>query len=336
MEFCASRPVDCRESDLVEERTISTIARLQLRDSLVSLTAVHLLLTYKCDSECDHCFVWSSPDSPGTMSVKQIDKILKQSADIKTVKRIYFEGGEPFLFYPILVKGVEEARKQGFEVGIVSNAYWATDKEDSYRWLEPLARHEIADLSLSMDGHHGSTESRRRTRMALLAAKDLTIPASAISIRGVEFYSCQPQGSSSDGDLYFRGRAAVNLASKAKGKAWRTLDSCPEDPPNITRVHIDSYGNVQFCQGVSIGNVWRKPLRDVIEELKVESHPIIGPLTRGGPCSLSKERGIKPKKKYADACHMCYELRCSLRRRKKFSKTLTPDQAYGVGVKKAT
>jgi len=307
---------------------------LQLCDGLVSLTAVHLLLTYKCDSECDHCFVWSSPDSQGTMSVKQIVNILKQSADIPTVKRIYFEGGEPFLFYPILIKGVEEARRLGFEVGIVSNAYWATDKEDSYRWLEPLARHEIADMSLSMDSHHGSTVSRRRTRMALLAAKDLAIPASAISIRGVEFYSCHPRGSGRGGDLYFRGRAAVNLAGKAKHKAWRTLARCPEEPPNITRVHVDSHGNAQFCQGITIGNVWRRPLRAITEELVVESHPIIGPLMRGGPCSLSRELGVRPKKAYADSCHMCYELRRSLRRRKEFARILTPDQAYGIGANK--
>ncbi len=27
----------------------------------MKLTGLHLLLTYKCIYECDHCFVWGSP-----------------------------------------------------------------------------------------------------------------------------------------------------------------------------------------------------------------------------------------------------------------------------------
>ena len=63
-----------------------------------ALAGVHLLLTYKCTSEGDHCFVWSSPQASGTFSTKQIERVLKQARQITTVPRIYFEGGEPFLF----------------------------------------------------------------------------------------------------------------------------------------------------------------------------------------------------------------------------------------------
>ena len=49
------------------------------------LTGLHLLLTYQCTFECDHCFVWGSPWQPGTMTVDAIDEILRQAQDLGTV-----------------------------------------------------------------------------------------------------------------------------------------------------------------------------------------------------------------------------------------------------------
>ena len=71
------------------------------------LTGLHLLLTYQCTFECDHCFVWGSPFQTGVMTLKQIGEILHQGEALGSITSIYFEGGEPFLYHPILVKGVE-------------------------------------------------------------------------------------------------------------------------------------------------------------------------------------------------------------------------------------
>jgi len=50
------------------------------------MRGIHILLTYRCIFDCDHCFVWSSPDSAGTMTLSEIKKILDEAkdADIKT------------------------------------------------------------------------------------------------------------------------------------------------------------------------------------------------------------------------------------------------------------
>ena len=63
---------------------------------------------------------------------------------------------------------------------------------------------------------------------------------------------------------------------------------CPEKPPNIERVHVDCFGNVQFCQGITIGNLWKRGLKQIMAELDPEEHPIIGPLIRGGPAALAR------------------------------------------------
>jgi len=300
-----------------------------MEEAVPRLTGVHLLLTYKCDGECDHCFVWSSPGSGGTMTVEQVERIIDQAKDIPTVNTIYFEGGEPFLFYPVLLRGVQYARERGLEVGIVSNAYWATSKSDSKLWLQPMAERGIADLSLSADEYHGPDDSARKVRVASSAAKELSVPVGVLKVRGIEFYSCDSDKKRTGGDLYFRGRAAEKLAGKAAKRPWATMTKCPEEPPAIGRVHVDSAGNVQFCQGITIGNVWRTPLERVMGRLNPERHPVIGPLARGGPAQLAKETGVRPSRAYADPCHMCYMVRKELRRRGAFPRILRPDQAYG-------
>ena len=97
----------------------------------MKLTGLHLLLTYQCNFECDHCFAWGSPWQSGTMTLADIRHVLEQAKEIKTLEWIYFEGGEPFLYYPILLKGVQIAFGMGFQVGLVSNSYWANSVEDA-------------------------------------------------------------------------------------------------------------------------------------------------------------------------------------------------------------
>jgi hypothetical protein len=69
---------------------------------------------------------------------------------------------------------------------------------------------------------------------------------------------------------------------------------------------------------------------DLCENYDPDTHPICGPLLRGGPVALVTEYGIPHADEYADACHLCYEARLALRER--FPETLAPDQMYGVGL----
>lgn len=294
-----------------------------------SLTGLHFLMTYKCTYECDHCFLWGSPKATGTFSAKQIEDVLGQARELGTVEMVYFEGGEPFLYYPVLLRGVELARGMGFKVGLVTNAYWATELEDAVRWLSPLAKLGIEDLTVSTDEYHGAGEEAENARRAKQAADGLGIPLNVAEVTRIDFYACKGTGSE-EGNLYFRGRATQDLAKKARKRPWKTLTECPEEPPAIGRVHVDVHGNVQFCQGITIGNLWEKRLKAIMAELDPDKHPIIGPLMRGGPAQLSKELGIRPRRGYADACHMCYELRAEARKRNMLPGTLRPDQAYGV------
>jgi MoaA/NifB/PqqE/SkfB family radical SAM enzyme len=296
----------------------------------MKLSGVHLLLTYRCTFECDHCFVWGSPRQEGTMTLKMIRHVLDQARALGTVEWIYFEGGEPLLFYPILVRGVQEAAASGSRVGLVSNAYWATSQEDAEAWLEPLAD-TISDLSLSSDLYHASERLSQQVRDARTAAKKLGIPVNVVSIAEPEASACRGTGQLPHGEsgVMFRGRAAEALTSRAPHRPWTEFRECPhEDLEDPGRLHVDPLGFAHVCQGIALGNVLTEGLSEICRRYEPSSHPICGPLLEGGPTELARRYGLQPREAYADACHLCDESRRHLRSR--FPEVLTPDQMYGV------
>jgi hypothetical protein len=294
------------------------------------LTGLHLLLTYECNYECDHCFVWGGPSQKGTMTEEVIEHILAEAMATATIQWIYFEGGEPFLCYETLCNGVRLARAVGFKTGIVTNAYWATSETEAIERLVPLAG-QVDDLSISDDTYHGSREGARYPEIARGAARQLGIPVETISVAEPEAAQVAaaagklPAGESA---VLYRGRAAARLSARAVGKPWESLDRCPwEDLRAPERVHVDPYGNLHVCQGISIGNLLRRSLEGILADYDPDGHPIVGPLLAGGPAEIVRRYGLPHEDGYADHCHLCYEARRLLRER--FPKVLTPDQMYG-------
>src|SRR4030042_5858760 len=144
------------------------------------LTGIHFLLTYACNFECDHCFLYCGPHAEGTFTLEQIEAALDQVQQLGTVEMVYFEGGEPFLYYPLMVDGIRLARERGFQAGIVTNSYWATTERDAELWLKQLAALGLADLRVSDDAfQHGAQEDNPAKR-ALRAAERLGLPADTI------------------------------------------------------------------------------------------------------------------------------------------------------------
>lgn len=287
----------------------------------MKLSGLHILLTYQCTCECDHCFVWGSPRQTGTLTLEQVEDVLNQAKEAG-VTSIYFEGGEPFLYYAILTRAVRMAADMGFSVGIVSNAYWANSVADATEWLRPFAG-RLSDLSVSSDLFHCEKCLGERPQNAVVAAKWLGIPTGVISV-------AQPEATEHDqGQIMYRGRAAEKLAERADSRPWEGFDSCPhEDLREPGRIHLDPLGNLHICQGIVIGNLFEKPLKQICEEYDADACPICGLLLSGGPAALVTEYNLPHASHYADACHLCYKARDNLRLR--FPKILAPDQMYGV------
>lgn len=296
----------------------------------MQLSGLHLLLTYQCTFECDHCFAWGSPWQEGTMALQDIRHVIQQAHQLGSVEWIYFEGGEPFLYYSTLVKGVEMAAKASFKVGLVSNAYWAISLEDATEWLRPLAAW-VQDLSISSDLYHYSQKLSRQSRYASQAAEALGVPNGVISIAQPDCRAEEAHGQLSPGDsaVSYRGRAALKLAEGARKQPWNTFTECPhEDLLDPGRVHVDPMGYLHICQGISIGNLYQDSLKEICAGYDPQAHPITDPLLTGGPAELADRYQVPRAEAYADACHLCYTTRTALRSR--FPEYLLPDQMYGA------
>jgi hypothetical protein len=277
--------------------------------------------------------VWGSPWQTGTLTLANIRHIVREAQDLGTITSLYFEGGEPFLYYATLLAGVRLAKEAGFEAGIVSNGYWATSVDDAIEWLRPFAG-LISDLSVSSDEYHYEEQLSQQARNACAAADRLGIPVGTICIAPPE--TADPalvvgQLPESESGVMYRGRAAEKLSAKARQHPWSQFTACPhEDLRDPGRVHVDPLGNLHICQGIVIGNLFQTPLKEICARYDPDKHPITGPLLRGGPIELVQDYGLSHRAAYADACHLCYEARRVLRDR--FPEILAPDQVYGVGL----
>jgi hypothetical protein len=299
-----------------------------------ALKQIHILLTYGCTFECDHCFLYCSPRSAGTFTRDRIAVVLDQAKEIGSVGWIYFEGGEPFLYYALMVEGLRLARNMGFETGVVTNGYWATSEEDAEVWLRPLVELGVADLSMSDDSFHGGDGEAAPVKAAIGAADKLGLPVNVIRVNEPTPESdADAAGRKGDaiegGPVRFRGRAVDRLSGGLPRRPGSTFTECPyENLQSPGRVHVDAFGNVHFCQGLSIGNMWEKPLSQLLTDFDAQSHPICGPLVEGGPALLARSCGVSYDEGYVDACHLCFLTRRSLIDR--FPEFLTPRQVYGL------
>lgn len=300
---------------------------------------LHVLLTYQCTKECDHCFVYSSPfsSSKGTFSLQQIKEVINEANKLGTIKRFYFEGGEPFLFFPLLKKSMKLVKENGYEIGIVTNGFWLTNTEDGKLWLKDLADIGIDDLSVSDDCYHNESLETKTGELMMELARELHIPSDVITIQEPEIISDKvSKGKIVGGGVKFRGRAVEKIITHLnlpKRPASMFSKCSSEDLLNPGRVHLDAYGNIQLCQGITMGNMWETPLSEILSNYDGNKHPIWGPIAHGGPIELANQYNIEIYNDYVDECHMCYDLRMKMKKRENFAKVnlyLQPDQVYGL------
>jgi MoaA/NifB/PqqE/SkfB family radical SAM enzyme len=297
------------------------------------LKEVHFLLTYQCNFECDHCFLYCSPYSEGTFTIQQVDDLLREAKALGTVETIYFEGGEPTLYYPLLVESIRRASNLGFQVGIVSNAYGALTEKDAEIWIQPLVEAGLNVLSVSEDDFHYQNPEKAPPVYARIAAERYQLNAFPICIEPPEVIQdpdpTKKGQSLIEGGAKFRGRAADTLAKGLPTRPWTEMIECPyEDLVIPSRVHVDPMGFIHICQGISIGNFLNESFSTIINSYQPQEHPICGPLIRGGPAGLIKELEITPAPEFVDECQACFLTRRELT--SIYPDELAPLQVYGL------
>ena len=136
-------------------------------------------------------------------------------------------------------------------------------------------------------------------------------------------------GSIIAGGATFRGRAVDKLSQGLPTRPWKEFVECPdEDLLTPSRVHVDPFGHILICQGISIGNFFKQPLSEILTDYDPDAHPICGPLHHGGPAKLIEDLNLKIEDDYIDECHCCFAIRRQILN--KFPDILAPRSVYGL------
>ncbi len=177
---------------------------------------------------------------------------------------------------------------------------------------------------------HGAILSYEELALIVRAAAELGVSSGAICIDEptVEF-GVEKGEPVIAGGAVLRGRAVEKLTEGLPTRPWEEFDECTrEELRDPGRVHLDAFGHVHLCQGLSMGNMWETPLSRLVEGYDADAHPICGPLLRGGPAELVRAYDLDLRGEYVDECHLCFLARKALI--DKFPEYLAPRQVYGL------
>lgn len=283
------------------------------------LSGIHLLLTYKCNAACRHCFLNCGPSKNGLLSIDQVRRYLDDADRMNGGAYFFVEGGEPFLYREHLEQVIREISGRGYWVGALTNGFWATSSSKAREVLRPMAEAGLGTLGISADDFHFEYVDQK---VALRAAK----VAAEMGLEG-SILTCGPA------DLACRGRAS-NSTLQCSASGYLTPEACTDCSERLddpSRVHIGPGGEIHLCQGLLLGeSAEERSLREILEDYEPERHPIAAPLLRGGPAELARQAqasGFSPSRdRYADSCQLCYEVRSFLR--DSYPDHIGPAQVY--------
>lgn len=295
---------------------------------------INLLLTYTCPLRCKHCYVFSNPRAKGKFTNGSLKEILNQMVELDSVEWIIFNGGEPFWHFQLLLSGIKQARRSGFKVGVITNGYFARTEGTAANFLRPIRQLKVSHLYISDDTFHYNTKKDTPAKRALRAAASIGIPSSRVCIGSnpninTKILAKDDDSPKFESRLKLRGRAATLSTDEINSSNWHEFTQCPlEDMDKPERISIDPFGNVSVCQGLTLGNAFISPLKSIIKSFKIENHPVLSLLKKGGPALLTKHFSIQPENGYGDACHLCFMTRTALM--DLFPQYLAPKQVYGL------
>jgi MoaA/NifB/PqqE/SkfB family radical SAM enzyme len=134
------------------------------------------MLTNKCSAKCGICCCECGPEKNDVMP----EDLLLQTIDGLTradgINGVGFSGGEPFLHYDLLKKGLSRAKRNGFSTSVATNGFWGQWEDDVI--LERLRGLDVDFISFSTDFSHAAFVGDEVLGRAVSAAKSLDIKLS--------------------------------------------------------------------------------------------------------------------------------------------------------------
>ncbi len=145
------------------------------RDGVQTPRELVIHLTYQCPLKCAHCCFSSDMTQAGHLPEAQVQQAIDQAAQIHSMERVNFVGGEPFLHQGILESACRHAREHGLRASATTSAYWATTEVRAIEVLAPLAEAGLDRIIISYDDPHAAFLREKNIVNAYRAARTLGV-----------------------------------------------------------------------------------------------------------------------------------------------------------------
>ena len=287
----------------------------------------------------------------------RLDHVKKYLTEVRP-ERVTFSGGEPFLYFGLLIDCIKEATGLGIPSDLVTNGFWGRPDALARQYARELKRAGLKGICITADAFHqefvppdavrGGARALKAVGVesiqiigATLVDKNSANPFDQQTKRVIDELSSELGVGGAIGDgLMWVGRAVDELAHHARLLPLSELDSgrkCHFErddgsiPPLCERegLEIDPDGRVALCAGVTVGDARTTPISDVVGCREYEQHPLLSALlARGarGVLELAVAKGYEPLDRYASKCHLCFGARRFLR--PFYPDVLAPAQVY--------
>lgn len=108
-------------------------------------------LNRRCDVGCASCNVDASPDNMKELSVQWLEAFFDRIRNLLSSGYIIWTGGEPFLSFEALKKGISLASQKGFQSEILTSGAWFESHPGA---LNALAGAGNFSIRISLDAEH--------------------------------------------------------------------------------------------------------------------------------------------------------------------------------------
>lgn len=306
-----------------------------------------LMLSRRCNIACRHCGIESSPLVRDRMSLADAKRFIVEAAGLPDFVKVTFTGGEPTLVRRDLLVLLALCRDLRLSTRIVTNGWWARNKENGLQFLERLRSNGLTEINFSADRFHLEFTEAETLRNALECAHELGYPRIVSFVSNADRHPFEefsesygiPRGDlvdlrqgledgSSFGSLsldvvhvFWGGLIGLGRAAQYPAELrYHPLDFFPQgvacgEVVNKPVIYPD--GSFQACccaggkiAGFTVGNAFTESIADLYDKMIARSHFRL--INDHGPRQLYEiMKGARPDRKlkdnYTSICQMCVE-----------------------------
>ena len=311
--------------------------------ALLAPLRLGLLLTYRCNAACRHCYLDAGPSRMEKMSRWEVLGYLDEASALSTLRMVSFTGGEPFLLPDLLREALSHASEMGLRTEVVTNCSWAGSMEEAREQLGALAEAGLDVINISVDDFHQEFIPFSHVRNCYEAARELGLKITILCTiaKSSELRVEKVVDLLGDTNIHIMGEdttpfnrfktyaMAVETAFIPAGRGSRiprgewVIGHRPVVGPcfHILRdIAIDPSGRVLPCcsaagliSSLNLGNAKRESLSRIVEGGR--GREVFRILVERGPQGLLDVKGDEAPGSYVNKCHLCYEALLSLERR---------------------